>query len=581
MSRLFLNIVSFFLIIAFGCSKKIVPTDVDINSYLEDATQSELEYQYTFTEANKQLLFSNIKQAALLFSKCVELDSTRSMPYYQLANIYYRAGDAKSALDYAEKAYNNENDNEWINRLLIELYRLDNQFSKAVEIAEYTISQNPKSVELLFTLASIYHDAGKNKKALEILDSIENKFGVSEEVSLSKHQIFSELKKNKEAEDVLLQLIELNPDEYRFQGMLAEFYSSIDRNKEAEVIYENLLKVNSNNPYVILSAAEHYRNVNEYKKAKELYSLALLDKDFDLNNKIRTIIGLMSNQGFYIAQESYIGGIIDSIIHQEGEDVKLLTLRADYNIRTNNFEKAENDLAKVIEIDRDNMVIWEQFLYINNRQNDNKTLLEYSENALKYFPDQPNFYLFKGLAEMNLSYYDKSVASFKNGLKLVQENDPLTIQFLTFLGDVYRNMGNNKKSDEYFDEVLQKDPDNMIVLNNYSYYLSLREEKLDLAEHYSRKTVDSEPNNSTYLDTYAWVLFKLSKYNDAKKYIEKAIENNGSTNSEILEHYGDILAKLKDYTNALKYWKLAIENGGDKNLILQKINSISDLVNER
>lgn len=568
------------LFFSVSCSKKVVPTESVVISSEDSSNQSELEYQYTFTEANKQLLFGNIKQAALLFSKCVELDSTRSMPYFQLSNIYYRAGDAKSALDYAESAYELENTNIWINRLLIELYRVNDKFDSAIDITEKSISQNPNSIELEFTLASLYHDSGKDKKALEILSTIENSYGVSEEVSLSKHEILAELGKEKDAEEELVKLIELNPDEYRFQGMLAEFYSSIGQNEKAEQIYTNLLEKNPGNPFIVLSAAEHFRNVNKFKEAKELYALALKDKGFDLNNKIRTIISLISNQDFFTTQNDFIGNLIDSLILEEGENVKLLTLRADFNIRKGNFASAENDLSKILDLDQNNLIIWEQFLYINNRQNDNETLLEYSKRALNYFPEQANFYLFKGLAEMNLSSYDKSVSSFKSGLKLVQDNDPLELQFLTFLGDVYRNMGNNKKSDEYFEKVLEKDPNNMIVLNNYSYYLSLREEKLDLAEQYSRKTVENEPNNSTYLDTYAWILFKLREYNNAKKYIERAIENNGSTNSEILDHYGDILAKIKEYQDAVKYWKLAIEFGGEKDSIQEKINSVLHLVNE-
>ncbi len=574
---------SFIIVISvISCSKKTIPVSSKQNEIFDASSESELEFQYTFTEANKQLLFGNIKQAALLFSKCIELDSTRSMPYYQLANIYYQAGDSKTALDYSKKAYLYEPSNVWVDRLTIELYRANNNLEDAIKVTEKTINTNTESIEFQFTLASLYHDQGKAKTSLEVLDKIENNFGISEEVSLYKHQIYNELGKEKEAEEVLLNLIELNPNEYRFLGILAEFYSSINKNSQAEEIYDKLLSENADNPYIILSAAEHYRNINNYSESKNLYSKVLLDKNFDLNIRIRTIIGLISNQNFITNNQTYLRNLIDSIIIQNEEpDIKLLTLRADYCIRINDFDSAEKDLIKVLDIDKSNYVIWEQLLYINNSQNDNESLLNYSEQAINYFPEQPNLYLLKGIAEMNLSKYDKAVSSYKYGLKLLQPNDPLEIQFLTFLGDVYRNLGNDKKSDEYFEKVLEMDPNNMIVLNNYSYYLSLRDEKLDVAEKYSKKTVDNDPNNSTYLDTYAWILFKLSRYNDAKKYIEKAINNNGSGNSEILDHYGEILVKLEDYHNAVKYWRLAIENGGEEEVIQQKIESVLNFIDEK
>ena len=111
------------------------------------------------------------------------------------------------------------------------------------------------------------------------------------------------------------------------------------------------------------------------------------------------------------------------------------------------------------------------------------------------------------------------------------------------------------------------------MLNNYSYFLSLRKEKLDEAEKMSTKLIQENPDNATYLDTHAWVLYNLGKIEEARKVIEKAIQQKENVSGAIVEHYGDILYKLGKPKEALEEWKKAKQMGGDvTNFIDKKIS---------
>jgi tetratricopeptide (TPR) repeat protein len=146
------------------------------------------------------------------------------------------------------------------------------------------------------------------------------------------------------------------------------------------------------------------------------------------------------------------------------------------------------------------------------------------------------------------------------------------IQFYGLLGEVYKNKGDHKKSDAAFEAGLKLNPNDDMLLNNYSYYLSLRKEKLRKALKMSGKTVKRNPDNSTYLDTYGWILFQMGKVQEAEKYIGKAIRNGGGDSPEILLHYGDIMKALGKDGEAVRYWKKALEKGGDKEEIEKRIN---------
>ena len=113
--------------------------------------------------------------------------------------------------------------------------------------------------------------------------------------------------------------------------------------------------------------------------------------------------------------------------------------------------------------------------------------------------------------------------------------------------------------------LLYNNPNNAIVLNNYSYYLSLRKFNLEKAQKMSYKCNELEPNNGTYQDTYAWILYCLEDYDNARLWIEKALKNGGDKSAVIIEHYGDILFKLGEKKEAIDQWKKAklIDSGSE------------------
>ncbi len=140
------------------------------------------------------------------------------------------------------------------------------------------------------------------------------------------------------------------------------------------------------------------------------------------------------------------------------------------------------------------------------------------------------------------------------------------------LGDIYNGTQEYAKSDMAYEQALAFNPNNDIILNNYSYYLALRKENLDRAEKMSAQLVKANPKNSSYLDTYAWVLFTREKYKEARKIMEEAIDT-GDFNATLFEHYGDILFKLGDTDAAVRQWQKAKSMGADNQAIDKKISN--------
>jgi Tfp pilus assembly protein PilF len=126
------------------------------------------------------------------------------------------------------------------------------------------------------------------------------------------------------------------------------------------------------------------------------------------------------------------------------------------------------------------------------------------------------------------------------------------------LGDAYQALGNNSASDAAFDKALKANPKDDHVLNNYSYFLSIRKEKLALADSLSARLVADHPRNGTYLDTRAWVLYELKRYPEARVAMEAALKDRENVSATLWEHYGDVLFRLKLVDKAVEAWKEAL-----------------------
>jgi tetratricopeptide (TPR) repeat protein len=193
------------------------------------------------------------------------------------------------------------------------------------------------------------------------------------------------------------------------------------------------------------------------------------------------------------------------------------------------------------------------------------------EQALELFPNQAGICWFLGTAYLVQKDYEAAVEVLERGKKLSGANGELKSFFNAQLGDTYNNLGKYKNSDDCYEAALAYDPDNDHVLNNYSYFLSLRKEKLDLAKKMSAKLVARNPEDATYLDTHAWVLYVRGEFEEAKVYIEKAVNSDDDLSGTIIEHYGDILFKLGDVDSAVKQWQKAKGMDETSELIDKKI----------
>ena len=214
-------------------------------------------------------------------------------------------------------------------------------------------------------------------------------------------------------------------------------------------------------------------------------------------------------------------------------------------------------------------------------EDDKDRVIELCQAAREYNPDDMAFYYYQGIAYYQRDSLDQALSTFQNGVSIINEesNPDIVADFYEVMGEILHKKGRAEEAFAAYDSCLQWKPDNMPCLNNYAYYLSLRDEQLEKAEQMSHKTIKAEPKNATYLDTFAWILFMQKRYAEAKIYIDQALQNmdsitvGGDTigNAAIYEHAGDIYWYCEDPDKALVYWKDALKGDTENKVLIRKV----------
>ena len=563
------------LLVTSACSvqnTKKSPSDIKkIAKELDD--NEELEYYYIFIEANRKKLLGDLNAALALFYQCIEINPQSAAAMSEISQINEIIDNKEVAIKYAQKAAELESDNKWFQLKLARLYINDQQYENAIEVYNKLYKTDKKDLEIPYNLAALYRQTNQLAKAIELYDEIEKQTGINETISLTKQRLYIQMGQKNKAYEEIKQLIDHYPNKPQYYGILAEMYTNDNLFTKAEENYQKLFAIDSTNGLGQISIIDLYRKKMDYDKVFNYLEKVIYNEEIDFQSKAMVFLSMLNspkelNIYFQQIKEHLL------LFKEEYNDRKEAhTLYADYFIRMNKLDEGAGELESIVAKFSVNPAVWEQLLSIYSYQSQFDKLYTVSCTAIDSFPQHALFYLFKGISAIQTEKPSEAPAVLKNGLKHIENNPDLEYDFYTYLGEAYNELQDYEKSDYYFDLVIKKDTTDLYVLNNYAYYLSLREEKLEYAKELSKKTIQAEPDNTTYLDTYAWILFKQENYKDALYYIKKAYNAGGFENPEIVEHYGDILFFNGFKDKAKKMWELAKNLGKSSDQLQLKIDN--------
>lgn len=543
--------------------------EVKSETVLDDKKQAEFEFMYV--EALKQKMFGNTQQAVQLLSSCLEIDPNSSAAMYELATIHAANNDLTSSTLLLEKAISINPGNKWYKLLLAQNYQQLRKFAEAAAIYDELLKLDPEDLDYLYMKAVLLSNSQQPEKAIQVYNKLETKLGVNEQISVAKQQLYLSQGKTQEAFKEINKLISSNPQEAKYYGLLADMYQNMGDSVNALIYYHKIQEVDPENGFVHFSLANYYLQQGNLERSYEETKKGFKSDQIDIQSKLQLFMMLTENPAQTNIDESKEEDLINILVEQYPDEFMVHALYAESLLRKKKLAEARVELQKALEIEKNDYMIWERILFIDNDLQEWNELYNHSNQLIELFPNQPNGYLFNAIACIQLEKFSEAEEMAEEGLTFVVDNPQLQGQLLMLQGEALYKQDKVKEAFKLFDKTVELDKENYIAMNNYAYYLSLYGQDLDKAERMSGKVIERFPNNPTYLDTHAWVLFRKGDYTLAKFYMESAISNGGDTNATLLEHYGDILIQLKKVDEAVKQWQKAKESGGDSEVLERKI----------
>lgn len=469
---------------------------------------------------------------------------------------------------------------------------LRNNASSALENADY-----PRAMSLLNKLArlsksktpiyqrlfQLHLKQQQPDSAVLMLSHIEALEGMSRSISETKHRLLLSMKDTVGAMKELQTLQTAFPNDPDIQVLIAEAYSDVlGRTDTAQIILNNVASRSRDNASLLLAQMHLYEKTDT--TVWEAYRDSLLFGD-SINAEVRYTV--LSDELRQINLKDSVkcqegADLIDEVTRITGDDRLFISLYATYLQETHIYPERMIDVFnRLISVDPSNQMGLITLIDCYIKQNKANEVSRVCDLAISFYPHEPVFYLYSGLGHVIAGDTIQALERLSVGCEHITATTriELAAELYQTHGDMLHAVERYDEAYAAYDSCLTYQPDNILCLNNYAYFLSLDNRDLEKAERMSKMTLTKEPDNKTYLDTYAWILFMMGRYDEAATYIERVIKDvdldsdsiSDDVTPDVLEHAGDIYYCAGKTDLALPFWETALKQGCKSKTLKQKI----------
>jgi len=532
------------------------------------------KFDYYFYEAMNAKTVNRYDAVYDYLKYCLAIDSTNANVLFELGNYFNSIDDKNKAIDFFRKAVRHDGNNYYYNMAYASMCLEFKQYSDAVEQFEKIVKEDPDNADLYVYLSESYRLDGDFQNAINTLDKLEQIVGLNEKISLQKYQLYAKMKQESKGFAEIQKYIDKYPNELKYQILLGDLYLQAGKKDDAFLVYSRAKAIDPEDPYLISSMAEYYEQTNNKQAAESELQTALISPKMDVDTKLAILAQYVGSLQQNKNDTRTANALFDTLMVQHPQEPKLNLMYGNLLMMQDRKSDARFQYQLFAEANPTNPVGWEQMLTTVFPDSLDMSI-DISNQALKYITDQPQFYFYLGVSEYMKEDYQTALDALQKGVVYVDEdNKGLLSDFYGQIGDLYYHLEKQDSAFVSYEKALSYNPNNVGVLNNYSYFLSVAKKDLSRAEKMSSMTIKAEPSNPTYLDTYGWILFQQGAYTIAKIYLENAVkyseEKGEEVSADVYEHYGDVLYKTDEHEQALEYWEKSKAKGDSKSKTLDK-----------
>lgn len=451
-----------------------------------------------------------------------------------------------------------------------------NQVQEGLRVLKIQAERNPHNVEVQLSIADAYARLGDYRNAIVAYDSVQQWQGQSVQLSARKVRAYQALNDTVGAIGEMRSLLATAPRNVDYNLAMGNMMLMFGERDSALTYYDKAQQYEPENGATYLAKAQFYNAIGDSVNYDQQTYQALVSKDLDVASKVEVLADYARH--LLVAKDSSARteNLFKVLIEQHPNEPQIRMLFSDYLAAKDDMKGAAEQMDYAVNLDPTDAQAWNRLLVLNIISENYEAAIAAGDRAIELNPNDIELYGYIAPAYYNIKQYDKAIEVYKKALAAVDSTDTEhRSMFLGGMGDAKFSMGDTIGAFALYDQAIEIDPNNVSILNNYAYFLTLCNRDLDKAERMSAKTVQAEPQNATFLDTYAWVFYKRKEYTMAQLYIEMAIKNERRPSSDIYDHYGDILLAVGNKQEALKQWKKALELDAGNKELLEKVEKLA------
>lgn len=506
------------------------------------------------------------------FLSCLDADPNVATVHFELARLERAADQWSAALAAAEQAVVLDENNPWYYREVAEICIELGDMDKADAALSWLLENKPEEDIAAQMLLDLRIAQGDLRGALDVVDVLEREWGPDPEWDFERHRLHMSVGDIDAGLEDLQRLEQDFPNVVEAPLQRSRILQTLQRTGEAEAVLSNAL-LRNNNGRLHLEWAGLLTQRGDTDGARAHVRLAFSSNEVPLAEKVDIAWRYVELSEIQRELQPESQELVSLLMDIHPDSAEPFELKAALLSIAGDAVGALAALETALELNPNSPERWLDAcqLAIDLKQWPGVDAL--SERAATLFPNLPVFPYFRGIAKMEQDDNRGAERQLKMARNLIVDRPGFESDVLTSLAQIAHDTGDNAASDQWYEQAIEANPQNILALNNYAYYLAVRGQKLKRAVECAARVVELSPGEANFEDTYAWALHKSSEHAEALKWIELALYHEGDEPSaNTLEHAGDILSALGKMSEAKARWQQAIDAGGEANRIQEKLN---------
>lgn len=501
------------------------------------------------------------KQAIVEYHQALQYDSSSAQILKAIGRNFVRLNQRLKALNYLQRSYQrNPRDRETLHYLAETHYSL-REYEQAATYYEELIELDPYNETVYTNLIYLYTQLGRVPDLMALRERLVEMTGYDHDVVVQLWSLYMQFDRVEAARKLVNRLVREWPDDPA-NWVLSGTTLALDGDTSAAIAtFMHALELDQ----------RHEEALNQ------LFALYAKQEDWSgLTAAFQKIIAADSGNGtarLLLAEGYFYAGRMEesreaalSLRHDEQFGPRANLLLGRIAASQNSLPEAKIYFRELTRETPGDDRAWEflAILYLQSGELDSSAAV--LQEALVALPYHPRLLSLYGGVLQQQRRYQAALSPLEKAYRL----DPDDLSTITTLGLVYDELKMYSQLDSLYENALRKFPDNALLLNNYSYSLSVRGVQLVRALEMAQRALSREPGSAAYHDTVGWIYFKMGDYQKARDYILKSLELQPD-NPEVVEHMGDIFEKLDDWEKAREYWQNALRLMPDNPALQQKL----------